>query len=166
MSDWTIRPAEERDREAIRAVETAAFGGMGEAMLVDSLVAANDVILELVAERDGGIIGHVLFSRIFVDADGGRFSGVALAPAAVEPQWQGKGVGRAMIADAHARLEAMGERLSVVLGNPDYYGRFGYTHERAAQFSSIYQCDALQALAWGDAPRTGRLVYATSFDLL
>ena len=77
MSDWTIRPAEERDREAIRAVETAAFGGMGEAMLVDSLVAANDVILELVAERDGGIIGHVLFSRIFVDAYGGRFSGVA-----------------------------------------------------------------------------------------
>ena len=155
MSDWTIRPAEERDREAIRAVETAAFGGMGEAMLVDSLVVANDVILELVAERDGGIIGHVLFSRIFVDADGGRFSGVALAPVAVEPQWQGKGVGRAMIADAHARLEAMGERLSVVLGDPDYYGRFGYTHERAARFSSIYQCDALQALAWGDAPRTG-----------
>lgn len=166
MSELTIRPAGADDRDAIRAVETRAFGGMGEATLVDNLVAAHDVVLELVAERDGAVVGHVLFSRIFVVAGGDRFEGVALAPAAVEPEWQGKGVGRAMIEDAHQRLEAVGERLSIVLGDPAYYGRFGYAHQRAAGFDSVYQCDALQALAWGEAPTTGKLVYATPFDLV
>ena len=52
----------------------------------------------------------------------------------------------------------------MVLGDPAYYGRFGYTHERAAKFESDYQCEALQALAWGDAPESGRLVYASAFS--
>lgn len=166
MSGLTVRLAEARDRDAIRDVEERAFGGMGEATLVDSLVAADDAVLELVAERDGGIIGHILFSRVFVEAGDNRFPGVALAPAGVLPEWQGKGVGRALIEAAHERLQSAGERLSVVLGNPAYYGRFGYEHRRAAGFSSIYQCDALQAIAWGEAPVTGRLVYATPFGAL
>jgi len=166
MSGLTVRLAEERDRDVIRDVEERAFGGMGEAVLVDSLVAANDAVLELVAERDGKTIGHILFSRVFVEIGDERFPGVALAPAAVLPEWQGKGVGRALIEGAHARLQAAGERLSVVLGDPAYYGRFGYEHERAASFASVYQCDALQAVAWGEAPAEGRLVYATPFGAL
>jgi putative acetyltransferase len=166
MNGLTVRLAEARDRDVIRDVEARAFGGMGEATLVDNLVAADDAVLELVAERDGEVIGHILFSRVFVEAGGERFPGVALAPAAVLPEWQGKGVGRALIETAHEHLEAVGERLSVVLGDPAYYGRFGYEHKRAAGFSSVYQCDALQAIAWGEAPVTGRLVYATPFGAL
>jgi putative acetyltransferase len=161
-----VRVAIEEDRAAIRDIERKAFGGMGEAVLVDSLVASHDVVLELVATRDDMVVGHVMFSRIHVvDPDGEPFPGVALAPAAVEPGLQGKGVGRAMISAAHDLLAAKGERLSVVLGDPGYYGRFGYTHERAAGFESSYQCDALQAIAFGDAPVTGRLVYAEAFQL-
>jgi putative acetyltransferase len=166
MNALTVRLAEDRDRDVIRDVEARAFGGMGEATLVDSLVAANDAVLELVAERDGEIIGHILFSRVFVEAGDTRFPGVALAPAAVVPDWQGKGVGRALIEDAHQRLQASGEKLSVVLGDPAYYGRFGYEHGRAADFESTYQCDALQAIAWGEAPQSGKLVYATPFGAL
>jgi putative acetyltransferase len=51
-----------------------------------------------------------------------------------------------------------------VLGDPAYYGRLGYSHERAAGFESEYQCDALQALAWGEAPEAGRLVYPSAFS--
>ena len=51
-----------------------------------------------------------------------------------------------------------------MLGEPAYYGRFGYTHGRAAKFESNYQCEALQALAWDDAPESGRLVYASAFS--
>lgn len=166
MKGLTVRLAENPDRDVIRDVEARAFGGMGEATLVDSLVAANDAVLELVAERDGEIIGHILFSRVFVESGDTRFPGVALAPAAVVPDWQGKGVGRALIEEAHRRLRASGEKLSVVLGDPAYYGRFGYEHARAAGFASTYQCEALQAVAWGEAPQSGKLVYATPFGAL
>jgi len=89
---------------------------------------------------------------------------VALAPLAVAPAMQRHGCGAALIAEGHRFLQAAGERLSVVLGEPAYYGRFSYAHARAAGFSSDYQCDALQALSWGEAPTTGRLVYAPAFS--
>ncbi len=90
-----------------------------------------------------------------------RIPAVALAPLAVEPSFHGTGIGGALIREAHLRLKDAGETLSIVLGEPAYYGRFGYAHDRAAGFDSDYQCDALQALAWNDAaPTTGALVYA------
>ncbi len=159
-----IRPAEARDRAAIRDLVTAAFGQPAEAGLVDALVAAGDIVLELVATHEGEIVGHVLFSRLFVEDEAGRFAAVALAPIAVQPQRQKTRVGSTLIENAHMLLKDRGEMLSVVLGDPAYYGRFGYAHDRAAGFASDYQCEALQALAWGDAPATGRLVYAPAFS--
>jgi putative acetyltransferase len=70
------------------------------------------------------------------------------------------------MAAAHQRLQAAGETLSVVLGDPAYYGRFGYGHARAESFVSDYQCVALQALAWGEAPKAGSLIYAAAFGRL
>ncbi|MDN5927875.1 MAG: N-acetyltransferase [Hyphomicrobiales bacterium] len=164
MSMLSIRAANPRDRDAIRKVEEHAFGQPAEAGLVDALVAAGDTIVELVAEDEGQIVGHILFSRVFVK-DGTRGSAaVALAPLAVEPSFHRSGIGGALVREGHVRLKEAGERLSVVLGDPAYYGRFGYTHARAAGFESEYQCDALQALAWGEAPETGCLVYPTAFS--
>lgn len=161
-----IRSATAGDRAAICAVEEEAFGRDDEANLVDKLVAVGDGTLELVAERDGRIVGHVLFTRLFVDGPGGRFGAVALAPLAVVPDAQRKGVGTALVEEAHRMLQEAGETLSVVLGEPDYYGRFGYEHSRAASFDCDWQCEALQALAWGSAPVAGRLVYAPAFTEL
>lgn len=163
MSMMSIRAATPRDREAIRLVEEHAFGQRAEAGLVDALVAEGDVIVELVAEEDGEVVGHILFSRLYVQSGGNTVAAVALAPLAVEPDFHGTGIGGALIREAHIRLKDAGETLAVVLGDPAYYGRFGYTHERAAKFESDYQCDALQALAWGDAPEAGKLVYASAF---
>jgi len=164
MSMMSIRAAMPRDREAIRLVEEHAFGQNTEAGLVDALVSGNDVVLELVAEEEGAVVGHVLFSRLYVQNGGDAYPAVALAPLAVEPSFHGTGIGGALIREAHLRLKEAGETLSIVLGEPAYYGRFGYSHERAAGFASDYQCDALQALAWTDAaPSTGALVYAEPF---
>ncbi|PWK68423.1 N-acetyltransferase [Aminobacter sp. AP02] len=163
MSMMSIRAATPRDREAIRLVEEHAFGQQAEAGLVDALVSQGDVIVELVAEEDGDVVGHILFSRLYVQNGASTVAAVALAPLAVEPDFHGTGIGGALIREAHIRLKDAGETLAVVLGDPAYYGRFGYTHERAAKFESDYQGEALQALAWGDAPETGRLVYASAF---
>lgn len=164
MSMMSIRTATPRDREAIRLVEEHAFGQQMEAGLVDALVASGDAVLELVAEEDGHVVGHILFSRLYVDHGGRRFSAVALAPLAVEPSFHGTGIGGALVREAHVRLKKAGEKLSIVLGEPGYYGRFGYAHDRAAKFESDYQCEALQAVAWGEAPESGRLVYAPAFS--
>jgi putative acetyltransferase len=158
-----IREAGPDDRAGIARLVEAAFGQTDEARLVDNLVVQGDVVLELVAANEGELIGHVLFSRLMVERPDGRFDAVALAPIAVAPDRQKTGVGAALIENAHHMLEEAGERLSVVLGDPAYYSRFGYTHERAQQFDCDWQCEALQALAWGEAPSTGRLVYAPAF---
>jgi len=163
MNPLDVRPATNADHAAIRAVETAAFGQPLEAGLVDALRRDGDVVLELVATSGDALVGHVLFSRLIVEDNATPFAAVALAPLAVAPGRQRQGIGAALIAEAHARLRAAGERLSLVLGDYAYYGRFGYGHARAAGFDSAYQGEALQALAWGAAPLSGRLVYARAF---
>jgi putative acetyltransferase len=162
----TIRPSRDEDRAAIHQVEEAAFGRDDEAGLVDRLIAGGDDVLELVAERDGDIIGHILFTRLCVEGQDGDFDAVALAPLAVAPDAQDEGIGSALVSEAHRLLQARGETLSVVLGEPAYYGRFGYRHARAASFECEWQCEELQAIAWGDAPVAGRLVYAPAFSEL
>lgn len=164
MSMMSIRAATPRDREAIRAVEEHAFGQKAEAGLVDALVDGGDVVLELIAEEEGAIVGHILFSRLYVQNGSKTHPAVALAPLAVEPAFHGTGIGGALVREAHIRLKAAGETLAIVLGEPDYYGRFGYAHERAAGFKSDYQSEALQALAWDDAPVSGTLTYAAPFS--
>jgi putative acetyltransferase len=159
----SIRSAQKRDREAIRRVEEHAFGQAAEAGLVDALVGGGDAVVELVAEEDGQVVGHILFSRLHVIEGRTSFPAVALAPLAVQPSFHGTGIGGALVREAHLRLKAAGEKLSVVLGDPAYYGRFGYSRERAEKFESTYQCEALQALAWQDAPETGRLAYPAAF---
>jgi len=166
MSMMSIRAATPRDREAIRLVEEHAFGQQAEAGLVDALVGGGDTVLELVAVDEGQVVGHILFSRLHVKSGGKAFAAVALAPLAVEPSFHGTGIGGALVREAHLRLKEAGEKLAVVLGDPAYYGRFGYSHARAAGFDSDYQGEALQALAWGEAPERGQLVYAPAFSAL
>ena len=163
MKNIVIRVATPGDRQAIRAVEESAFGRPDEADLVEALVAAGDVVLELVAVEKGRIVGHILFSPLMIETGGGRVAAVALAPLAVMAEYQRMGIGGRLIEAAHDVLQSDGETLSVVLGHASYYPSFGYSHDRAAGFDSIFQCDELMALAWGDAPVSGRLIYAPAF---
>jgi putative acetyltransferase len=162
-----IRPETPGDIPAIRQVIEAAFGQTAEVVLVDKLREDGDLVLSLVAEDGGVVVGHVGFSRLYVEDENDRFAALALAPLAVVPSHQGEGIGSSMVAKAHDMLRRMGEKLVVVLGDPDYYERFGFQRDLAQGFESSYQGDALMALALdGAAPRTGELRYAFAFTEL
>lgn len=162
-----IRLEEPEDATQIRDLLEASFPGFGEARLVDNLRGDGDILLSLVAEDEGVVIGYIAFSRLRVeDDDGDAFRAVALAPLAVYPEYQQQGVATRLVREGHACLAAMGITLSVVLGEPSYYARFGYSNKRAARFASDFQSPYLMALSFGAAPWEGRLVYAPAFALL
>lgn len=165
MNGIEVHAARSKDYPAISDLLNAAFQGSDEADLVNGLRRDNDVLLELVAVQHEIIVGHILFSRLKL-AGTESFDAVALAPLAVAPDHQGQGIGSELVRSAHEHLKNSGEKLSVVLGEPEYYGRLGYQHQRAAGFSSQYQGEYLQAMAFGDAPTSGTLIYAPAFGAL
>lgn len=165
MSDVTVRATDLGDYSEVANLVERAFGNTGEAELIASLRENKDVVLELVASKDGILTGHILFSRVTIVGNKNH-DAVALAPLAVLPEFQKQGVGSILIHAAHEKLIAAAETLSLVLGDPAYYGRFGYEHCRAAGFESPYQGEYLQAVAFSDAPSTGVLHYAPAFGAL
>lgn len=114
------------DAPATRRVHMAAFPGPDEADLVDALRRDPSWLpgLSVVAVDERGlVVGHALLTRLQI----GEEWALALAPVAVAPEWQRKGVGKLLVRAAIDAAEEAGERLVVVLGDPGYYGRFGFT---------------------------------------
>jgi putative acetyltransferase len=161
-----IRPAEPRDAAGIRAVHVAAFPTAAEADLVAALDRDGDAVVSLVGEAQGEIVGHVLLSRMRVAGDGRTYRALGLGPVGVRPGFQGGGVGRRLIEGALAIARATGEELVFVLGEPDYYGRFGFSVEAAAPFASPYAGPYFMALALKQGlaiPERGDAAYAPAF---
>lgn len=156
----TIRPAEARDHPAIREVLLAAFPGPGEADLVESLRREGDTAIELVAERDGAVVGHILFSPMKAP-----FRALALGPLAVAPDRHRQGIGSALVKAGHAIARGQGWDAIFLLGDPAYYHRFGYDLALAAGFSSPYAGPHFMALALDGAlpATTGAVHYARAF---
>jgi putative acetyltransferase len=167
MSGLFVRPEQKADVEAIREVHEAAFGSLLEAELVDNLQAEGDAVLSLVACSDDALVGHVLFSRLrALEARGLRAT--ALGPLGVVPAQHRRGIGTALVRDGLARLMGDGEDLVVVLGDPDFYGRFGFSVKAASVFQTPYDGPNLQALALSDAGHLaqGVLRYAPAFSMM
>lgn len=156
-----VRSERTADREVIDRVVARAFGREDEARLVDRLRADGDVMLSLVAEDDhGGVVGHVLLSRLSAP-----FRALALAPVSVSPERQNAGVGSALVRQALAEAAAAGWEAVFVLGEPAYYGRFGFTALLAAGFESPFAGEHFMAIALrGElSTLTGRLRHAPAF---
>ncbi len=169
----TIRSAQADDAEAIDRVIRAAFAGTefghrGEAELVRMIAADGDALVSLVAERNGEIVGHVLFSRMDVEADGAPLAAAGLAPVAVLSDFQGQGIGDALIRAGLDELRGQGIGMSFVLGHEGYYPRFGYSAALAARFASPFVGPHFMAMMLGDAawPERGRADYAPAFSRL
>lgn len=140
-----IRPATSDDQGAIRGVNDAAFGRPDEGRLVDQLRADGNALTELVADENGCVVGHILFSRL-------RLHGpdvlpvAALAPMSVQPDLQRSGVGSSLVLAGIAECRDRSLPAIVVLGHPEFYPRFGFSAEAASRLKAPFSGPAFMAL--------------------
>lgn len=157
-----IRAERPSDIVGIRQLMTDVMGAQ-EAQLVDDLRADGHAALSLVAEEEGRILGHILFSPLEAP-----FRALALAPLAVAGDRQRAGIGGALIGDGIERARKEGWEAIFVMGAPTYYTRFGFDPHEAAGFESAYAGPYLMALPLGEAlpVRSGAIVYPPAFARL
>ena len=165
-----IRQESRSDYKNIRQLNDAAFGSTEESQLIDHLRAEGSAVLSLVAEDEGDIIGHIMFSRVeIVGKAGAPMPVVALAPMAVSSVHQRKGVGGALIQQGLRILKQRGEKAVFVVGHKSYYPKFGFSAALAAPFKCEYSGDSFFALelqpAW-IAGKKGTVVYPETFRRL
>lgn len=134
-AEAAIRYARAGDRPAIAEVNELAFGQPAEARLIERLRDEGDVLFELVAEADGAVGGHILFSRLWADRD---HLYAALAPMAVRPELQRSGVGSRLVRAGIESARDFGAHGVLVLGHTAYYPRFGFSRGAAAFVRSPY----------------------------
>ena len=133
-----VRQETHQDREAIRKVNRSAFGGDDEANLVDALREGDFVAMSLVAELDGTIVGHILFSRVEIRTSDGTVKALSLAPMAVLPGHQRQGIGCALVKAGLDSCRDFGQKIVVVLGHPGFYPKFGFSPELARSLKSPF----------------------------
>ena len=136
----TVRDETDADHATVARLVEAAFGQPDEARLVEALRGSVRPLVSLVAEEDGAVRGHVMVSPVKI-GDGPEAGG--LAPVAVDPEHQGRGLGGRLVRAALERSRALGWPLVVLLGDPAYYARFGF--ELAAPHGLHYQDHAFDA---------------------
>lgn len=172
---WAIRPELPIDLDHIHELHRAAFAGPAEAELVDAIRSGPNFVptLSLVAvTADGSILGHVLLSRVAFQLDGEeqtRVDVLALAPLAVLPPHQGRGIGAALMHEALRIADAREEPMTIVVGSPAFYGRFGFVPAADLGIHGAYENagDAFQArprpgLDEADLP-AGTVIYPATF---
>ena len=126
---FAIRPEQTGDEAAVRTMVQRAFAGQPysqgeEHEVVDRLRADGDLLLSLVALAGETIVGQISFSPALLE--NGEDGWVVLGPLAVDPACQRQGVGRALIAAGEAAMRLRGARGMTVLGDPQFYARFGF----------------------------------------
>ena len=161
----TIRPARAEDVAAIDTLLRESFPAPAEANLVRDLCVDGDMVLMLVAIDEGtdGLIGAIAFSRMAVEIGGKPINAVALAPIAIARDWRQQGVGEALVAAGLERLEKEGVVLCFALGDPAFYGRFGFAADPGITVPGIPQ-EYVLALPFA-RPARGEVRYHAAFGL-
>ena len=167
-----VRPELPGDEPVVRAVLTRAFPTDAEARQVEVLRGNTDPQVSLVAVgATGAVVGHILFTPVEIRSGARGSSAMGLAPMAVTPEHQRTGIGGALVEAGLAACTALGERVVVVLGHPNYYPRFGF---RPAEELGLYYgrpgpnpafmvCEIERGALRG---RSGQVVYHAAFDSL
>ena len=161
-----IRTETTGDEDAIDRVTTLAFEAVAhsdhtEAQIVRELRAAGDLTLSLVAEAGGELVGHIAFSPVAVDGRHGGWYG--LGPLSVHPDWQGRGIGGALVEHGLAILRDRGASGCALLGSPDFYARFGFVSDGTLSYGSV-PARFIQGIVLTGARPSGELAYAPAFD--
>jgi putative acetyltransferase len=149
-------------------VHCAAFPIDAEARLVDRLRANDRAKVSLVAEIDGLVVAHILFSPVSIGQNPEFSGGLGLAPVAVLPAWQRKGIGSRLIHEGIAECRQKGFRFIVLLGHAAYYPRFGFQKASLFRLDNEYGAQdefMVLELQPGSLPAEGGLVkYGPEFS--
>lgn len=142
----SLRVETPADQDATRHVNCTAFARDDEARLVDALRDSGSVRLSLLAEQDGQVVGHILFTELPIVTGDGVFPALGLAPLAVLPEFQRQGIGSVLVSTGLDLCRDAGQRAVVVLGHPEFYRRFGFSSELARPLQSPFAGDVWMAL--------------------
>jgi putative acetyltransferase len=163
-----IRAEKENDRDAVYAVNVSAFETPSEANLVDTLREQAQPVVSLVAEKNGEVIGHIMFSPASLSGYP-NLKVMGLAPMAVASKHQRKGIGAALVRAGLEQCRQLGFTAVVVLGHPEYYPRFGFSPSTQFGIDSEYEVPEEVFMAMELQPealseRTGRVKYHAVFS--
>ncbi len=156
-------PTKQSDLTAIYAVHARAFGRPAEAKLTQQLIEGKEETLDLCAIINDAIVGHCLLTELK-----GPEKALALAPLSVDPNWRDFQIGTELVRLCLSKARTAGWKSVFVLGDPDYYGRFGFKSALADQVKSPYQGYAFQALELVPGALSGNRVavtYPPAFNL-
>lgn len=167
-----IRPELKDDYASIFAVHQSAFKRDIEAELVDRLRKTNyyHSELSLVAIEDAEIVGHILFTRVVIKDGNKTYPALALAPVGIKESAQNKGIGTLLIEEGLKKAKYLGHKAIVVLGNPNYYSRFGF--EKASNYEITPPTDfpeeafLIKKLSPEDLEFKGQVLYPMQFNMV
>ena len=168
----SIRPETPADEDAVTGLLRAAFVSPDEARLMRNLRRSGDLIEALVATDANRICGQAAFCRLVLRTpDGAEQPVVCLAPLAVAPRHQRHGIGSQLVETGLRNMATAGEDIVFVLGDPTYYGRFGFSTTAAKPYRSPFSHHAraahmaLRLKPSGTFPETGVLRYPIAFSV-
>jgi putative acetyltransferase len=160
-----VRSEAPGDFAGILEVNIVAFQGhpysqQTEHLIVEALRAADALELSLVAESDAEVVGHIAFSA--ADVGGSSTGWFLLGPVAVQPARQGEGIGRALVETGLDALRSRGACGCVLVGDPAFYGRFGFRQYPGVAWHGVPDENVLCLLMSGEMP-TGEVVHHPAF---
>lgn len=161
-----IRPECKSDEDAIGEVTRQAFASHPysshtEHFIVGALREANALTISLVAEQSGQVVGHIAFSPVTIsDGTSGWFG---LGPVSVLPSVQKQGIGRTLIERGLSLLRERGAAGCVLLGEPAFYGRFGFANSPGLVLSGVPK-EFFLAFSFGSGSPQGEVTYHVAFS--
>ncbi len=136
-----IRTERHNDYERINEIHQNAFHGESEATLVNAVRNSNEFIPDLSLVAVTGmehIVGHILISTVWIQTDKQKLPTLALAPMAVDPSYQNKGIGSSLVKAGIKEAKQLGHSHIVVLGHPTFYPKFGFVPSVTKQIHSPF----------------------------
>lgn len=162
----SIRFETPSDEAAIEQVTRRAFlshpySHQTEQFIIRALRADHALAISLVAEEAGRVVGHIAFSPVTIGD--GSVGWYGLGPISVDPDWQGRGIGRALMERGIAELRRVGASGCVLVGEPAFYERFGFAHDPGLVLEGVPP-EFFLALTLGASPARGDVRFHPAFE--
>jgi putative acetyltransferase len=166
MGAMIIRNENESDIEAISEVTMAAFenhphSNQTEQFIINALRTYNALTVSLVAEIEGRVVGHIAFSPVTLSGNSCDWYG--MGPVSVLPDYQKQGIGKSLINEGLRLLRASGAKGCALVGDPNFYGRFGFRNHPDLILEGVPRENFL-ALPFGEEDTRGVVVFHEGFN--